>query len=253
MTTLLHLSPRHIGTHELSASIDRVTLYSFFSTLCLIPAIILIFSYGYTELVFPRISIPIKIIQVNQPKLPGNTSPKNKPFHAEKNMKGILGTPSNKEKNYDTIPPKDIAMIESISVPSDNGYGVSLLPLGEGGHDAQESGSLHSSPMEVSIPQEENEFEFIPDVEPIIDIAAIQKNVVYPQSAIRSGKEGTVVLKVRINEKGNAIQAEIVSSTSSVFHQAALNAVEHYSTNPAMNNGKAVPYTVYIPIKFRLR
>lgn len=254
MTTLLHLSPRHIGTHELSTSIDRITLYSFFSTLCLIPAIILIFSYSYTELVFPIISIPAKIIPVNQPKLPRNTSSKNKPLHAEKNMKGIIGTPTNKEKSHDTIPPQNLSNIESILMPFENGGGVSLQQLGEGNNDTKESGSLHSSPLEISIPDnEENEFEFIPDVEPVVDIAAIQKNVVYPQSAIRSGKEGTVVLKVRIDEKGNAIHSEIVSSTSSVFHQAALNAVEHYSTNPAMNNGKPVPYTVYIPIKFRLR
>lgn len=247
MTTLLHLSTRHIGTHELSDGINRTTLYSFFSTLCLISIIILCLSFFYNKIVFPIITPPVQIHIEPHPKIPETKGEKKGSSTATKSTNGLIGKTTH--KNNDTIPEEIIDTRTSVPSETDGDGSVVSSFLGGGGEiPSQPSYSATAIPEE-----EENEFEFIPEIEPKIDIMAIQKNVVYPQSAIRSGKEGTVVLKVRIDEKGNAVQSEIVSSTSSVFDQAALNAVEHYSTNPAMNNGKAVAYTVYIPIKFRLR
>lgn len=247
MTTLLHLSAHHSGTYELSDSMNRTTLYSFLSTLCLISAIMVCFSFCYTTLVFPDIKPPIIIIDVGKPKIPDSKTTQKADAALRKNTKGLIGNSSHTPQ--DTIL-KETNGTHPSGLSEINGDGDAVASIFEGGD--KTSSSLVSSSIAQIIDEEENEFEFIPEIEPKIDIASIQKNVVYPSVAIRLEKEGNVVLKVLINEEGNAETIDIATSTSPLFHQAAIDAMKHYRTNPAMNNGKPVPYTVYIPIKFRL-
>ncbi len=247
MTTLLHLSAHHSGTYELSDSMNRTTLYSFLSTLFLISAIMLCFSFCYTTLVFPEIKPPVIIIDVGKPKIPDSKTPAEAAGASRKNTKGLLG--KTNQTPQDTLQEETNDTYTS-GLSEINGDGKSVVSSFGGGN--QTTSSLSSAPTPPILDEEDNEFVFIPEIEPKIDIASIQKNVVYPSMAIRLEKEGNVVLKVLINEEGNAENIEIVTSTSPLFHQAAIDAVKHYKTNPAKNNGRAVAYTVYIPIKFRL-
>lgn len=248
MTTLLHLSAHHSGTYELSDSMNRTTLYSFLSTLCLISAIMLCFSFCYTTLVFPDISPPVIIIDVGKPKIPDSKTTPKAEAPLTKNTKGLIGTTNQTTQDTVTEATTDTHTSGFSEINGDGKVAASIF--GDGN---KTQSSLVSSPIPPNFDEDENEFEFIPEIEPNVDIASIQKNVVYPSMAIRLEKEGDVVLKVLINEKGKAENIEIVSSTSALFDQAAIDALKHYKTNPAMNNGKAVAYTVYIPIKFRLR
>lgn len=247
MTTLLHLSTRHIGTHELSDGINRTTLYSFFSTLCLISIIILCLSFFYNKIVFPIITPPVQIHIEPHPKIPETKGEKKGSSTATKSTNGLIGKTTH--KNNDTIPEEIIDTRTSVPSETDGDGSVVSSFLGGGGEiPSQPSYSATAIPEE-----EENEFEFIPEIEPKIDIMAIQKNVVYPSMAIRLKKEGNVILKILINEEGKAVKSEIHTSTSPLFHEAAIDAVKNFKTNPAMNNGKPVPYTVYIPLKFTLQ
>lgn len=76
---------------------------------------------------------------------------------------------------------------------------------------------------------------------------------VYPSISRRLGETGVVTLRVLINEKGLAEQAQVHQSSGSANlddagKQAALRAL----FKPYMEDGKAVPVYVLVPINFQL-
>jgi protein TonB len=76
---------------------------------------------------------------------------------------------------------------------------------------------------------------------------------VYPSISKRLGETGVVMLRVLISEKGLAEQAQIhkssgYSNLDEAGRQAALRAV----FKPYLEDGKAVPVYVLVPINFSL-
>ncbi|MES2129716.1 MAG: energy transducer TonB [Pseudomonadota bacterium] len=76
---------------------------------------------------------------------------------------------------------------------------------------------------------------------------------VYPAMSRRMGEQGKVVLRVLVNEKGLAEQATVQSSSGSTRldeagRQAALRAL----FKPHLEDGRAVPVYVIIPLNFQL-
>lgn len=77
----------------------------------------------------------------------------------------------------------------------------------------------------------------------------------YPQTAIASRITGDVMLKVRVNEKGEPEAAEIASidpPDANVLGDAAIATVMKWRFNPAMKDGVAVAGDVQVPIAFRI-
>jgi protein TonB len=77
---------------------------------------------------------------------------------------------------------------------------------------------------------------------------------VYPALSRRLGEEGTVVLRVELDETGAVAQARI--QTSSGFRrldEAALAAVKTWRCQPAQRNGQPVRATALQPFKFVLQ
>lgn len=75
----------------------------------------------------------------------------------------------------------------------------------------------------------------------------------YPASALRSGTEGTVTVRVEVDASGRPGNVEVVrSSRSRDLDQAALRAVRGWTFQPAMENGSAVASTVEVPVDFRV-
>ena len=77
--------------------------------------------------------------------------------------------------------------------------------------------------------------------------------VVYPSVSKRLGETGVVMLRVLISEKGNAEQVQVHKSSGhtnldEAGRQAALRAL----FKPYMEDGKAVPVYVLVPINFSL-
>ncbi len=76
---------------------------------------------------------------------------------------------------------------------------------------------------------------------------------VYPQVARRLGKEGKVVLRLTINEKGELINIEIIESAPYGFTESAIEAVKKSKFLPAMKDGSPVSSRAILPIKFVLK
>lgn len=76
---------------------------------------------------------------------------------------------------------------------------------------------------------------------------------VYPIMARRMGKEGRVLLRLTIDEKGNLLKVEVLEHGGFGFTEAAVEAVKKSSFLPAHKNGAPVSSQALLPIRFNLR
>jgi len=74
----------------------------------------------------------------------------------------------------------------------------------------------------------------------------------YPEMARKTGVEGTVVVKVLIDKKGNVEKAEIFKSIP-ILDEAALKAAKKCTFKPAKQRDKIVKVWMMIPYKFKLK
>lgn len=75
---------------------------------------------------------------------------------------------------------------------------------------------------------------------------------VYPGDALRERIGGKVVLLVDVDAEGRTTAVEVASSEPrGVFDQAAMDAARRWRFKPNVENGKAVPGRVRVPIEFR--
>jgi len=75
----------------------------------------------------------------------------------------------------------------------------------------------------------------------------------YPENARRKGREGTVLLRVLVNEEGQAKTIEInKSSGDDSLDRAAREAIQRWRFIPARYGQKAVESWIRIPVDFRL-
>lgn len=70
----------------------------------------------------------------------------------------------------------------------------------------------------------------------------------YPSIAMRLGLEGTVGLRVLVDENGAVVKAEVVRGMEQL-DEAAVAGVERWSYRPATKDG--VPVKVWIPVTVR--
>lgn len=75
----------------------------------------------------------------------------------------------------------------------------------------------------------------------------------YPLDARRRGEEGTVLFELSISEKGLVTAATLITSSGfPELDRAARRAVTTARFTPATQDGKPVPFTLRLPIEFRL-
>lgn len=95
--------------------------------------------------------------------------------------------------------------------------------------------------------------------EPAVDVQADQLADVatrtppprYPKDAVEQGIDGNVVLLVDVDARGRATNVEVESAQpAGVFEQAAIDAARQWTYAPKIENGKAVPGRVRVPIQF---
>jgi TonB family protein len=77
-------------------------------------------------------------------------------------------------------------------------------------------------------------------------------NPIYPESARHAGLEGTVWVKLWVDERGNTRKAVVIKSDKEIFNQASIDAAIQWKFDPARLHGKPVAVWVTLPIKFRL-
>lgn len=76
----------------------------------------------------------------------------------------------------------------------------------------------------------------------------------YPPAAFRAGEEGTVLVRVDVDETGKPSNVTLVRrSGSRDLDRAAQQAVMKWTFTPAMRGGRAVASSAEIPVDFRLQ
>jgi TonB family protein len=101
------------------------------------------------------------------------------------------------------------------------------------------------------IPSWKVEFRPMPIPHPV-DPAECQRKVRYPKSARREGLEGTVRLRVAIDEQGNVRRAWSRGNDTTGFLQAGIAAVEQCHFTPAVSDGKPVATAFAYDVDFVL-
>lgn len=75
----------------------------------------------------------------------------------------------------------------------------------------------------------------------------------YPPFARKQQLEGTVLLRVTIDERGRAVKIELVKKAGYGFDEEAVKAIRESTFVPAKSGGKSLACCVLIPIRFELR
>ena len=75
---------------------------------------------------------------------------------------------------------------------------------------------------------------------------------VYPDMARMAELEGKVMVQIGIDDRGNVVEATIVSGLDGL-NEAALEAVHKWRFRPAKQRGVPVPVRIVMPILFQLR
>jgi TonB family protein len=88
---------------------------------------------------------------------------------------------------------------------------------------------------------------------PSVDMGKLSKLLVYPESAKKAGKEGKVVLNVKVSKTGKPLDIAVASSTDKVFEKPSIDAMKKMVFTPWKKNNIATPYGVTIPIQFKLK
>ena len=91
------------------------------------------------------------------------------------------------------------------------------------------------------------------DVEPFVDLAVLQSNIIYPKIAQQVGIQGKVVVNVLIGKSGEIKKALIVTSDNELLNKAAVEAVQKTKFTPALRDKSPVDCWVAIPINFKLK
>lgn len=123
-------------------------------------------------------------------------------------------------------------------------------------------------PEDLTIEEEqfdfEQEVEELPpppeEEEPIVPFFALSDkpveikrvNPVYPELAKKAGIEGTVVVKVLVNTKGDVEKVEILKSHP-LLDEAAVTAAKQFKFKPGKQRDRFVKVWVSIPFNFRLK
>ncbi len=76
---------------------------------------------------------------------------------------------------------------------------------------------------------------------------------VYPMMARKLGKEGKVVLRLHINEKGKLLNVEVVEPAGYGFTESAIEAVKMSTFAPAYDNGVSIESKALLTVRFVIK
>jgi TonB family protein len=125
-----------------------------------------------------------------------------------------------------------------------------LLSLGFVAFAAGQAGSRSSATTQ----NQEASKEAPPDYVPYDQAPEPTKQVTpkYPDLARRAGMEGTVWIRLWVDEMGKVAKAEVTRSDAEIFNEPALNAGKQWLFKPAMSKGKPIAVWVSVPFRFNL-
>lgn len=99
--------------------------------------------------------------------------------------------------------------------------------------------------------------ETAPPVREVMEIANLRvksrTEPLYPAASRRGGEEGTVVIRLRVDERGRPVELSVVQSTGyNRLDEAALQAVRKWTFWPAMRGSEPISVWTTVRVTFRL-
>lgn len=82
---------------------------------------------------------------------------------------------------------------------------------------------------------------------------ALRGQIKYPETAMRDGIEGVVIVEATVTKDGPASAMRVLRSVHPALDKAALAAVKGVRFKAGHRNGKVIESTISIPIKFKLQ
>ena len=136
------------------------------------------------------------------------------------------------------------------TVASDRAEAIPLSTTESPDNPEAEAGEVASTPQSPSGAPGPREVEFGSAIGPSF---LHREMPVYPVLARRVGKEGRVVLRLTIDEKGSLINIEVIENAGYGFTDAAIAAVKRSTFLPAKEGGKPIASRALLPVSFKLR
>lgn len=234
-------------TKELKNYIQKATLKGFSSTLLLV-ALLFLSYFIFMAVKKAELKQPIGINKLKLTQLPPppatNEAPPPPPPTTTAGPAARAGTPVPVPDALVTPDMKDFATIDEVSRASTTGG------------DGNDAGFLGlAKDVEVEVRDEEPDaYEFLSvEKEPYVDLAEIQKKIVYPEIARRAGIEGKVTIRVLVSKTGKPKRSIIESSDSELLNSSATTAVMTTTFTPAILANQPIDCWVSIPIIFRMK
>ena len=84
-------------------------------------------------------------------------------------------------------------------------------------------------------------------------MAALQKEVNYPEFAKKAGIEGRVFVQFVVDESGNVQDPKVTRGVHKLLNEEAVRAVKQMTFTPGKQRGKAVKVQMSLPVTFRLK
>ncbi|MEO1214785.1 MAG: TonB family protein [Bacteroidota bacterium] len=107
---------------------------------------------------------------------------------------------------------------------------------------------LHAQDEEPGI----NDFIFV-DKEPSpTNISDVRSAIGYPEQAIEENIQGTVVVRVLVDESGNYVKHKVVQEIHPALAEAVESQIANVKFEPAIQQGSAVKYWINLPFPFKL-
>jgi len=89
---------------------------------------------------------------------------------------------------------------------------------------------------------------------PVGGMAALLRNLKYPEIALKAGVTGTVVIQAVIDESGNILETSILKSLgNNGTTEAAISAIRSVKWTPAKQRDRPVKVRIAIPVTFKLQ
>ena len=165
-----------------------------------------------------------------------------------------------------TLPTQPVApttVPETVTpVPADSGTSESTNVSGEGTVEGpvgvpwgvkNSIGDLDAPPVPADVPVADPEVKIYQPYEVKAPVLQSKVDPRYPQSLVRTGMPGTVVLRCVIDRNGNLRDPEILTATMPPFEAEVLRVIGQWRYKPATYNGKAVDSYLNLTVTFQVR
>lgn len=117
-----------------------------------------------------------------------------------------------------------------------------------------EIGPLPTEPTQPSEPDEPVVFIVVEeDPEPVGGLAALQRQIRYPELARKAGVEGRVFLQFVVDEEGFVSDVVVLKGIGAGCNEEAVRVLSEARFTPGKQRGRAVRVRMSLPISFRLR